>query len=191
MGSSSTLTNRHVLTPYYNAGLGENWMNPRDRTGHLGELPKGRQRLAGTEFDIRGLIQVEQRCRKHPARVEGMVVCQQCRRLHFLHAACNAALLEDGLEIGHYTVHLSDGSQFNIPLVLGQELVDWYIQRRKTEAYVTAWEGENPHSRELGKKIRLFKTSWENPRPEAEVRTVDFMAAHPGPSPFLVALTAE
>ena len=179
------------LTPYYNGALGENWMNPRDTRNHLRELPRGVQRLAETQFDLRGLIQVEQECRRHPPKAEGIVVDQQCRRLHFLHAACNAGLLEDGLEIGQYVVHLADGNQYQIPLVLGRELVDWHIQRRKNEAYVTAWEGENPASRRLGKKIRLFKTTWENPRPEAEVRTIDFMAAHPGPCPFLVALTAE
>jgi tRNA A-37 threonylcarbamoyl transferase component Bud32 len=179
------------LTPYYNGSLGENWMNPRDTRNHLGELPRGVQRLGETEFDLRGLIQVEQECRRHPPRVSGIAVGQQCRRLRFLHAACNAALLEDGLEIGQYVVHLADGTQYQIPLVLGRELVDWQIQRRNTEAYVTAWEGENPWSRQLRKKIRLFKTTWENPRPEVEVRTVDFVAACPGPCPFLVALTAE
>ena len=179
------------LTPYYNGALGENWMNPRDTRAHLGELPRGIQRLGDTEFDLRGLIQVEQECRRHPPKVEGILVGQRCRRLHFLHAAVNAGLLEDGLEIGQYLVHLADGTRYPIPLVLGRELVDWQIQRRKTEAYLTAWEGENPASRRLGKKIRLFKTTWDNPRPEVEVRTVDFEAAHPGPSPFLVALTAE
>jgi hypothetical protein len=124
-------------------------------------------------------------------KVEGIAVGRQCRRLHFLHAACNAALIEDGPEIGNYTVHLADGTQYQIPLVLGRELVDWHIQRRKTEAFVTAWEGENPRSRQLGKKIRLFKTTWENPRPEVQVRAVDFTAACPGPCPFLVALTAD
>ncbi|HVV72800.1 MAG TPA: serine/threonine-protein kinase, partial [Verrucomicrobiae bacterium] len=78
------------LTSYYNGSLGENWMNPRDTLNHLGELPRGVQRLADTEFDLRGLIQVEQECRRHPSKVEGIAVGQQCHRLHFLHAAVNA-----------------------------------------------------------------------------------------------------
>jgi hypothetical protein len=107
------------LTSHYNAALGENWMDPRDARDHLGELPTGVQRLAGTEFDVRGLIQVEQECRKHPPQVKGIQVGQPCRRLHFLHAARNAALLEDGLEIGRYIVHLANGAQQEIPLVQG------------------------------------------------------------------------
>jgi tRNA A-37 threonylcarbamoyl transferase component Bud32 len=179
------------LTAHYNASLGENWMDPRDARDHLGELPTGVQRLAGTEFDVRGLIQVEQECRKHPPQVKGIQVQQPCRRLHFLHAARNSALLEDGLEIGRYLVHLSNGGQQEIPLVLGRELVDWHIQPRSKEAYLTAWSGENPKSRGLRKQIRLFKTTWENPFPEADVLTVDFVSTCRGPSPFLVALTAE
>ncbi len=179
------------LAPHYNAALGENWIDPRDARDHLGELPTGVQRLAGTEFDVRGLIQVEQECRRHPPQVKGIQVGQPCRRLHFLHAARNAALLEDGLEIGRYVVHLANGAQQEIPLVLGRDLVDWHIQPRSKEAYVTAWAGENPKSRGLRKQIRLFKSTWENPFPQAEVLTVDFVSACRGPCPFLVALTAE
>jgi hypothetical protein len=179
------------LTPYYNAALGENWMDRRDPRDHLGELPRGVQQLAGVEFDVRGLIQVEQKCRKHPPQVKGIVVGQRARQLHFLHAARNAALLEDGLEIGRYVVHLADGTQHEIPLVLGRDLVDWYIQPRKTEEYVTAWAGANPKTRGLRKQIRLFLSTWENPFPEVEIRTVDLVSDCTGPCPFLVALTAE
>jgi hypothetical protein len=67
------------LTPHYNASLGENWMNPRDARDHLAELPAGIQQLAGSEFDVRGLIQVEQECRKHPPKVTGIAIGQRCR----------------------------------------------------------------------------------------------------------------
>ena len=179
------------LTPYYNATLGENWMDPRDPRDHLGELPAGVRRLAGTEFDLRGLIQVERECRKHPPRVDGLAVGQPCQRLHFLHAARNAALIEDGLEIGRYVVHFADGERREIPLVLGRDLVDWHIQPRSRETYVTAWSGQNPKTRGMRKQIRLFKTTWQNPRPTVAVRSVDFVATCSGPCPFLVALTAE
>jgi hypothetical protein len=76
-------------------------------------------------------------------------------------------------------------------LVLGRELVDWHIQPRGKEAYVTAWAGENPKTRGLRKQIRLFKTMWENPFPEVDVLTLDFVSTSRGPSPFLVALTVE
>ena len=120
-----------------------------------------------------------------------MIVGQVCRRLHFLHAARNAALIEDGLEIGRYVVHFANGEQREVPLVLGRDLVDWETQPRSAEAYVTAWTGENPKSRRLGTKIRLFKSTWQNPLPEIAIESVDFLALRPGPCPFLVALTVK
>lgn len=179
------------LTPYYNAALGENWMDPRDNRDHLGELPTGLQRLAGTEFDIRGLIQVERQCPTHPPRINGIAVGKSCQRLHFLHAARNAALLEDGLEVGRYVVHFASGEQREIRLLLGRDLVDWHIQPRAEETYMTAWSGFNPKSRALGKHIRLFKTTWQNPSPDVQITSIDFVASCPGPCPFLIALTAE
>ena len=106
-------------------------------------------------------------------------------------AARNAALIEDGLEIGRYIVHFATGEQREIPLVLGRDLVDWHTQPRRNETYVTAWAGENPKSRKMGKQIRLFKSTWQNPLPSVEVRSVDFVATCSGPCPFLVALTVE
>jgi serine/threonine protein kinase len=180
------------LTAHYNAALGENWHEAMQLENHLGEVPSGVQTLAGTQFDVRGLIQVEQKCRRHPPKIEGIQIGQRCQRLHFVHAAINAALIEDGAEIGRYVVHYVDGERQDIPIVLGQDVLDWWKQPKATDQrLVVAWEGDNPKSRRQGKKIRLFKSTWENPSPQAEVRTIDFEATRPGPSPFLIALTAE
>jgi serine/threonine protein kinase len=181
------------LGDHYNAALDVNWNDPFSKDNHLGELPFGVQTLAGTSFEVRGLVQVEQGSRKFPDRIEGIVVGQKCHRLHFLHAAGNAALIQDGTEIGCYVVHLANGDQHRIPIVLGQDVLDWWKQPRPGLSLVVAWEGDNPKSRQRadGRKIRLFKSTWENPSPEVEVRTLDFLSARPGPAPFLVALTAE
>jgi hypothetical protein len=44
------------LTPHYNAALSENWMDPRDARDHLGALPTGVQRLAGSEYGAPGKL---------------------------------------------------------------------------------------------------------------------------------------
>jgi serine/threonine protein kinase len=181
------------LGAFYNAALSENWNDPFDRENHLGEVPAGVQTLAETRFDVRGVVQVEQQSRRFPARIDGIAIGQTCRRLHFLHAASNAALIEDGTQIGQYVVHLANGEQRDIPIVLGRDLLDWWNQPREGQPIVIAWEGDNPKSRlhADGRKLRLFKSTWENPFTEVEVDVVDFVATRPGPSPFLVALTAE
>lgn len=179
------------LTAHYNGSLADNGMDPRDARNQWGGFPTRVQRLAGVGFDARGLIQVGQECRKHSLLVKGIEVRQPCHHLHFLHAARNTALLEDGLEFGRRVAHSSSGGHQEIPLVLGREFIDWQIQPRSREAYMTTWTGGNPGSRAMRKHIRSFKTTWENPFSEAEGLTVDLLSASRGPSPFLVALTAE
>ena len=178
------------LTPHYNAALGDNWHDLWEVDNHLGELPVGLRTLAGTRFDIRGLIQVQQESDKFPPAVEGIAVGQRCARLHFLHAAINAALIEEGTQIGRYVAHYAGGQRREFSITLGVDVADWYT-RQTNRPFVIAWTGENPKSRRAGQKIHLFKTSWPNPLPEEEIRTVDFEAIRPGPCPFLVALTVE
>jgi hypothetical protein len=58
-----------------------------------------------------------------------------------------------------------------------------------------AWEGDDPwpelHPHPGPTRLRLYQTCWTNPRPEVEVRTVDFVSAMTGSAPFLIALTVE
>jgi len=180
------------LTTYYNARLNQDWHDLSGPRNDLGELPTGVQTFAGTAFDVRGIVQVRRQTKDYPAAVNGIQIGQTCRRLHFLHSAINAASAANGTAIGRYVVHYANGERRDIPIVIGQDLVDWFEQPREVgKPLVIAWIGENPKSRRWGKKIRLFKSTWENPLPPVAVEAVDFLALKPGPSPFLVALTAE
>ena len=177
------------LTSHYNAALNESWHDDWNPDSHLGELPTGLRTLAGTVFDVRGLIQVQRGFGRYPSAVEHIEVGQRCERLHFLHAAINAGLIAEGTRIGQYVVHYIDRSQQEIPITLGVDLSDWFAQ--ETNRPLVAWTGENPKSRRLGQKIHLFKSTWQNPFPETAIEFVDLVAGPSGGSPFLVALTVE
>lgn len=57
---------------------------------------------------------------------------------------------------------------------------------------VIAWVGQNTYSRNCGnRKIRLFKSTWENPRPLVRVTSIDFVSTMKQAAPFLIAITAE
>ena len=110
-----------------------------------------------------------------------------CRRLHFLHSTGGSA--PSGTTIGRYVVHYTDGQQQEVPIVYGQDLREWHGFTDETDAVErgqVAWKGTDETS-----KLRLYKSSWENPRPEVEVATVDFVSAMTDSSPFLIAITAE
>jgi hypothetical protein len=72
-------------------------------------------------------------------------------------------------------------------------MVDWWSQPDEKETgFCIAWTGESPRVRQFGRKIRLFKSTWDNPHPTVPIRDFDFTSEKPIPSsPFLVAVTAE
>lgn len=179
------------LDDFYNGGLKRNWHGDAP-TSSFASLPAGVQTLAGTEFDVRGLVQVSLRSGSFPSHVSGISVKQKCRRLHFLHAAIEARTAVDGTTVGRYTVHVAEGQPREIPLRIGEEFGDWFQQRNESgKNFVVAWTGDNSKSRNERSRIRLFKTIWENPQPEVVVEKIDFMATDGRGWPFLVAITAE
>jgi hypothetical protein len=182
------------LSRHYNASLTEHW-HPGWGSSDLSELPHGVQRLGGVPFDIRGLIQCGSQTRggePYPSGVSGIAVGQPARRLHFLHAAIAAHDLPPGFGLGRYVVHSADGQQWEIPIRVGHEVADWRVQDQDDLSRMrVAWTGQNAASRSQGRAIRLFMTTWENPRPTEVIQGLDLIATHLTACPFLVAVTAE
>jgi tetratricopeptide (TPR) repeat protein len=179
------------LSLFYNAGLKWNWHRDMPES-NLAALPTGIQNLGGTEFDIRGLVQVTRWGADYPASVTNVPVGQVCQRFHFLHAAVGAGGAPDGTQIGRYVVHYSNGRQQEIPVVIGQDLADWFEQpNEKGKPFVVAWTGTNAKSQIQNTHIRLFKTTWPNPWPDIAIQSIDFEALDKQASPFLVAITVE
>ena len=176
------------LSPFYNA----NWMqSPRDS---LGALPTGIQTLAGSEFDIRGLIRLaggRDRGNHSPASVMGIPVHRKFTRLHVLHGSSWNGI--EPKKIGAYVLHYADGQRAELPILYGQDVRDWWQSAdsgNATRANV-AWTAPNPEATGANAYLRLFKRTWENPRPDAEVESLDFTSTLSESAPFLVALTVE
>jgi WD40 repeat protein len=182
------------LSQFYNASLTEPW-HPAAQGSDLSELPRGIQILTGIQFDVRGLIQVgyvSQQSENYPMEVTDIPIGRTCHKLHFLHSAIRAAHFPDGVQIGTYVMHFANGGQVEFPIVIGQSVVDWVSQPNEEPKELTvAWSGFSADSRRNGRKIRLFKSTWENPTPAEVVRSIDFIATTFAPAPFLVAITME
>ncbi len=194
---SETPANLIDLSAYYNARLDETW----HIEGSPMSVPTGMQRLAGVDFDVRGLIQVGANAANgmaYPKQVSEITIGRQCEHLHFLHSAIYASTSTNGVRIGAYVIHYADGQQGEIPIRGGIEVADWWTRGAQTNTlYTVAWMGTNEASRKKERFIRLFKTTWKNPRVNVEIVSIDFVSgrvAPPGrgvPAPFLVAITAE
>jgi hypothetical protein len=77
-----------------------------------------------------------------------------------------------------------------VPIIYGEDVRDWNTEAdasHKLKRAVIAWSGINAD----GRTVRLFKSSWENPWPTAEIADIDYVSAMASSAPFLVAITLE
>jgi hypothetical protein len=172
----------------------------------LRHLPRGRVTFNGTPFDIRGIVQLrlEERIgaafalqwQDIPEAVNGIAIGQRFLRLHALLGTYLNA--REGERIASLILHYADGTRHECPILYGHHVRNWwtvYDQRPVSDSTRVAWEGDDPWPElnlHLGAtRLRIYQTCWTNPRPEVEVRTVDFVSAMTGSAPFLIALTAE
>lgn len=187
------------LTPFYNAMLTQTWHGFAGNIGNdLSALPEGLQTFGGTEFDVRGIVQLRSNSRSvtnYPAEISGIRVKQTCHHLYFLHSAAMGKPGENGKEIGTYVVHYAgNGMRVDIPIIYGQDVLDWHTQPNELppgKQLKVVWTGENTVSRQAGQSIRLFLTTWTNPVPEFQVETLDFVSKMSEAAPFLIAITAD
>jgi Flp pilus assembly protein TadD len=189
-------TNLLDLSLFYNANLRQNW-HGGSADDNLDVVPTGIQTFAGTEFDIRGLIQLTGgglRARvgdRYPASVGGIPIHRKFARLHVLHATNYSEA--EAKKVGAYALHYADGRQVELPILYGQDLRDWWQAADSQDAtqLAVAWTGTNPAASKRKALLRLFKHTWDNPHPEAEVESLDFTSTETKCAPFLIALTVE
>jgi hypothetical protein len=184
------------LSKHYNAALTEGWhrTGPNEPIANdLSNLPRGIQKIAGTEFDVRGLIQLGSPKLNHPRfprAARNIDVNQKAARLQFLHGTGWSA--SDGTPVATYVIHLANGKTHEFTVAYGDHLFDWVSGQpapREPDS-VVAWSGNSPATGG-GTALNLFKTHWTNPEPDQTITKIDYVAAYNDPAPFLVAITAE
>jgi WD40 repeat protein len=164
---------------------------------NLAELPQGEQVLAGVKFTIgKSLIQLDdthlsEKLRK--GKAEAISVDKTFSRLYILHGT-QWGYGDDGTLIGQYRVHYQDGTVAAIPIVLGEDVRDWWNVDRSEAVTrgIVAWAGQNGVTRQGNVTLRLYLAVWDNPHPEKKVVSIDFLRDGPTVAgPFCVAMTVE
>jgi len=183
------------LTAQYNAALTDSWHGiPKN---DLSALPTGLQTFAGTEYDVRGLIQLRGKTdfsKQFPTRVNSIKIHQKCARLHFLHSSGFGAVADEGQHVGSYVLHFATNQmQLEIPIIYGQDVRDWHILggEKRSDELTVAWTGSNGVSADAHNSIRLFTTTWVNVAPGVEIESLDFVSSANSAAPFLIAITAD
>jgi WD40 repeat protein len=190
-------TNHLDLALAYNAALDEAWI-PASSLDNLDQdlsaLPIGLQTWGGVIFDVRGLLQLSRQdpdWAKFPAQVQ-INVGRRIRQLHVLQGAIYGEV--DGGVLGSYRLHYADGQQTELEIRYGRDLREWRDNANPQslgERSTVAWTGPRWARAPGNEAIRLFRTTYTNPRPEAEVLHIDFVSKMTQSAPFLVAMTVE
>jgi len=170
------------------------------RWGELAGLPRGRQKLDGTEFDLRGVIYLGHA--GDPGEIVGsnppslrIPVGLPCRTLQFLQATVNDPLVEGGI-VARWIIHYSDGSSREWPVIYGEQVRDlvWIPEREPLDARQAklAWSGPTAIGLS-GNTVsaRLFKATWVNPLPNVEIERLELRVGETAQKPIVVAITAE
>jgi hypothetical protein len=183
------------LKGHANVKWDENLHSNRFENNNLKSLPTGKQKFGDVEFEIGdGLLQLgSSMVDTKPKEIKDIKVGRTLKKLHFLQACGYNA--DDDTVIGKYVVHYDDKSTAEIEIVYGRDVVDWwaYPDRKGPTKGKAVWEGENEASKGFDAKIKLYLMTWENPKPDKKVETIDFVATNPDQpaAPFCVAITAE
>jgi hypothetical protein len=184
------------LSAFFNMELTETWI-PANLDNSLGSVPRGTVTMADTSFDVRSLIQLAGDRfvdKKFPEQVNGIPVRRACQRLHFLMGNRRWVRPRAGSRVGSFVIHHADGSTTEAPILYDQHVRDWWVKPGEPPAsgdLTVAWAGTNAEATSHRTTIRLFKLTWENPRTDHFVTSVDFVSSMTSGNPFLVALTAE
>jgi peroxiredoxin len=179
------------LQPKANQRLDDDFFSPRN---NLKDLPRGQQTLGGVKWRIgESAIQLRSsQLADAPGKVEGVQVNRTVARFFILHGTQWGGAVGDGMEIGQYKLHYEDGTEQAIPIVLGEDVRDWWAfdERPITRGWV-AWMGSNDGARDYNTRTRLYLTMRDNPHPEKRVLSIDLVSANTAAAPFCVAITVE
>src|SRR5437868_15064030 len=182
------------LQPQSNHKLKEDFHSGDFPGNNLASLAAGEQTLEGVKFKIgEGLIQLgSKQVQDKPDKVEGIKVDKKFTKLHILHATGYST--DDDTIIGEYTVTWDNDTSVTIPIVYGKDVLDWWCYEGNPDPSrgKVAWKGENEGAKTLNATIRLYMTSWDNPKPDKKVKSIDYSTnKETNCAPFCVAITAE
>jgi hypothetical protein len=198
------------LSPYINTALTDSPLAPKGVTGdNLAQLPLGTNLFGGISFNVQGSIQLmghwfEHYGKEYPIKVENIRIERRCTRIYLLHGAGDVRPELLGSKIAALVLHYSDGSTQDLNIVAGEHLSDWWFpvaesglpekfRAPKAPGTELAWIGTNPWIEKWapGYSLCLYKTTFDNPRPDAMITSLDYVSAMTLATPFLIGLTVE
>ena len=161
----------------------------------LRNFPVGEQKFLGVPFQIiDGKKNNEKSCimlkgtavQSLPVEVKKVPVESYLTKMYFLYTSTFTGS-KKGREIGKFIILYGDGQKFEIPLVVGKNILDWWKPAELQHARV-AWYGSNSKHTPIG----VYMLKWENPFTGKLVKSISFkVESEKGPQLVWIAATAE
>ncbi len=189
------------LTAFYTSSLDRcSYVHPivDDSQMDFRNAPKGLTVFQGIPFDMRGIVQLtlasgDSLWTLHATSVEAIPVTRRCHRLHGLIGSIGRAA--EGELIGALVLHYADGEEHELEMIYGHHVRHWRTDgdpRTDTDLAQVAWEGPHAFSLYPGVRLRVYHAVWDNPRPDQEIVSFDFVSKmSTAAAPFLIAVTVE
>ena len=184
------------LSHNFMASPDDDWFN---HAGHdLHDLPRGVQTFAGVDFDVRGLMvlaggktSLKITGLALPEEYYGIAIHKKGNTVNFLQACAFDSPI--GKKLHGCFVNYPNGEKETILVLYGVNVMDWW--ERKEEGTVTgaiaAWYGSNAASRRFGLRTRVIMYSWNNPHPDWEIVSLDWVSSLENSAPMLFAITVK
>jgi serine/threonine protein kinase len=191
------------LTAFYNGALSQSLfltLNPSEAMENTwGTLPKGSVSLGGIPFDIRGVIHLsgqnlESRIPKlMPATVTNIPVAMKCQRIHFVGATQWGD--PPGTVVCRYRMHYADGTSEVMAVEFEWNVQSWWLRREDNQGDLKrakrVGQGSNARLDSNRWTLSLYLQTWNNPKPDLEVKSIDLESAMLNSSPFVAGITVE
>jgi RNA polymerase sigma factor (sigma-70 family) len=197
------------LRPYINTALTDSPASPTGNNGNnFAELSSGIHIFGAVPFDVEGLIQLDgtnmMMFKKHyPAEIDNIRINRKCAKIYLFQGANWIYPHDFGTTVAKLVLHYADGSTREIPIVAGEHVFDCWSPLFTTGVDTRyfkmapgterAWAGSNPFIRRIwpDESLILYKSTFDNPQPDAIVSNLDYVSTMTGTAPFLVGLTVE
>lgn len=166
-------------------------------TNHLKELPAGRKSYGDVPFDVAGTIQLDSAQlhnlgKDFPRKVTGIELNQLATKIHLLHGT--AWRDTPGRRLASLVLNYEDGSTATLDVIYAMHVLDWWElnpEDVKDKDSAIVWRGKNPQASAANATLRLYRTTFVNPKPGLKIKSIDYVSKGSVSAPFMVGLTLE
>ena len=82
-----------------------------------------------------------------------------------------------------------------MPIVYGPDVRNWHFWPKmpaEDGGAEPVWKGTQTRWKKMeGVGVRLYQSTWENPRPDVAIAAIDLISAQAASAPFVLAITVE